>query len=147
MNGNPDGLSILERRSLYPFLSLRYIPDANENLVSTIEYGILFLMAFWSVPAVSAFAKLTKAIHDMAAGEIEVVVVDVDGSPDFYQLPDIRTLYGGLVTVPEGKVEAAFCRDGKIVFATVLGFGDDVNQYYFNARKFLSANGVSKPRN
>ena len=142
MTGNVDGLHILEKYSQIPSSSVRYVADADADVVRSIQNGVLFLVAFWSGPSLNAFSKLTKAIHDTGAGDLEMVAVDVDGSPDVYQLPEIKKLFGGVVTAPPGAREAAFCRNGEIVHAAIIGSGDDPNQYYFNAREFLSSSGV-----
>lgn len=142
MTGNPNGLHILEKYSRIPLSSIRYVADADADVVHSIQHGILFLMAFWSGPSLKAFSNLTKALSDMGAGELELVAVDVDGSLDIYQLPEIKALFGGVVNAPVGKGEAACCRDGRVVHAAILGSGDDTNQYYVNARDFLSFCGV-----
>lgn len=141
MTGNADGLHILEKYSRIPTSSIRYVADADTDIVRSIHNGVLFLVAFWSGPSLNAFSKLTKAIHDMGVGDLEFVAVDVDGSPDIYQLPEIKELFGGVVNAPPGWGEAAFCRDGQIVGTAIIGSGHDPNQYYFNAREFLSSFG------
>ncbi len=142
MAGNSDGLHILEKRSQCPSSSIRYVADADADIVRTIQNGILFLVAFWSGPSLNAFSKLTKALHDRGAGDLELIVVDVDGSPGVYQLREIKELYGGMAIAPPGWGEAAFCRDGQIVHAAIIAAPNDPNQSYFNARALLSAFGV-----
>ncbi|MEZ6138979.1 MAG: hypothetical protein R3B84_00275 [Zavarzinella sp.] len=138
MTGNPNGLHILEKYSRIPASSIRYVANADADIVRSIHNGVLFLVAFWSGPSLSAFSKLTKAIYDMGVDDLEVVAVDVDGSPDIHQLPEFKELFG-VVNAPSGWGEAAFCRNGQIVAAAIIGGGHDPNQYYFNAREFLSS--------
>lgn len=142
MTDNADGLHILETYSRIPLSSIRYMTEADANVIRSIENGILFLVAFWSAPSLNAFSKLTKAIYDRGAGDLELVAVDVDGSSDIYKLTEIKELFGGVVNAPPGWGEAAFCKDGQIVYAAIIGSGDDPNQYYFNAREFLSSSGI-----
>ncbi|QDV29141.1 hypothetical protein Spb1_10100 [Planctopirus ephydatiae] len=139
MTGNADGLQTLEKYSRIPVSSIRYVADADADIVRSIHDGVLFLVAFWSGPSLGAFSKLTKAMHDMGLRDLELVVVDVDGSPGVYQLPEIKELFGGVVNAPPGWGEAAFCRDGQIVAAAVVGRGFDSNEYYFISRKLLSS--------
>jgi hypothetical protein len=62
MNGNPDGHRSLAKYSKLPVERIRYVPDADERVVRAITRGVLFQMAFWSGPAVQAFAKLTEVV-------------------------------------------------------------------------------------
>ena len=137
MTGNADGLRTLEKYSRIPSSSIRYVPNADADIVHSIQNGILFLVAFWSGPALTAFSKLTQILHEMNMDDLDVVAVDVDGSPDVYQLPEIRALFGGVVTAPMGKGEVAFCRDGRVVQAAIISDSYDTNQYTVNAREFL----------
>lgn len=135
MSGNQDGLRILAKYA--EGIDLHYFPNAFAEIVPSIDYGILFLMAFWSGPSISAFVGLTKAMRDLHAVDLELVVIDVDGQPNVYQLPHVNTLYGGAIAAPTGRGEAAFCRQGKIVQGAVLGQGKDVDQFYRNACELL----------
>lgn len=114
MAGNPNGLRSLTKYSKLPVERIRYDPDAEESSVRSIRRGVLFLMAFWSGPSVQAFAKLTEVLARLDAEGLELVVVDVDGSPDLYDLPEFK----GKV---RGYGETAWVRDGKIVATSGLG--------------------------
>lgn len=114
MGGNPDGIRSLAKYSKLPVERIRYVHDAEEATVRSIRRGVLFLMAFWSGPSVQAFAKLTEVLARLDTEGLELVVADVDGSPDLYELPEFK-----------GKVhcagETAWVRDGKIVATSGLG--------------------------
>jgi hypothetical protein len=112
--GNPQGIRSLAKYSKLPVGRIRYVPDADEAAVRSIRRGILFLMSFWSGPSVQAFAKLTEVLASLDAGGLELVVADVDGSPDLYELPEFK----GKV---HGYGETAWVRDGKIVATSGLG--------------------------
>lgn len=114
MGGNPNGLRSLMKYSRLPAERIKYVPDGDENTVQSIGRGILFLMAFWSGPAVQAFAKLTEILATLPAEDLELVVADVDGSPNLYELPEFR----GQVT---GSGETAWVRHGKIVSTSGRG--------------------------
>jgi hypothetical protein len=119
MNGNADGLQSLAKYSKMPMERIKYFPDADESVVRGIERGILFLMAFWSGPSVKAFGKLTEAVsHLDKAQVVQLVVVDVDGSPALYELPEIL----GRV---HGAGETAWVRNGSIVATSGLGLNID----------------------
>jgi hypothetical protein len=108
MNGNPDGLRSLATSSKIPLERIRYVPDAEAVIIQSIERGVLFLMAFWSGPARRAFAALTEALSRLGASDLEVVVVDVDGSPELYDVPEFK----GKV---HGAGETAWIRHGQII--------------------------------
>jgi hypothetical protein len=116
--GNPKGLRSLAKYSKLPIERIRYVPDADAATVRSIRQGILFLMAFWSVSSVQAFAKLTEILGRLGAGSLELVVVDVDGSPELYELPEFK----GKV---HGAGETAWVREGKIVATSGLGLNTD----------------------
>jgi hypothetical protein len=114
MGGNPQGARGLAKYSKLPVGRIRYVPDTDASTVRSIRRGVLFLMAFWSGPAVRAFAQLTEVLDRLNAEGVELVVVDVDGSPDLYELPELK----GKV---HGAGETAWVRDGRIVATSGLG--------------------------
>ena len=115
VQGNPEGLRSLSRYSKVPIERVKYFPDADEGVIKQIDRGILFLMAFWSGPSVTAFAKLTQVVGNLDKREaLKLVVVDVDGSPKLYDVPEF-------VGKIHGDGETAWVRDGKIVVTSGLG--------------------------
>ena len=119
VHGNPEGLRSLAKYSKLPIERVSYLSDADAGVIEQIDRGILFLMAFWSGPSVTAFAKLTQVVGNLdKREELELVVVDVDGSPDLYQLPE----FAGKV---HGTGETAWDREGKIVTTSGLGLNID----------------------
>jgi hypothetical protein len=93
---------------------IRYVPDADEETVRSIRRGVLFLMAYWSGPAVQSFARLTEVLARLDDPRLELVVADVDGAPDLYELPEFK----GKI---RGAGETAWVRDGEIVATSGLG--------------------------
>jgi hypothetical protein len=76
-------------------------------------------MAFWSIYSVQAFARLTELLARLDAEGLELVVVDVDDSPELDTLPEFRgRLY-------HGDGETAWVREGKIVTTSGLGRNTD----------------------
>jgi len=119
MNGNPDGLRSLARYSKLPVERIRYFPDADERVVRAVTRGVLFQMAFWSGPAVQAFAKLTEVIAKLdPEGRIDFVVVDIDGSE---ALSAVSEFLGGV----RGSGETAWVRNGLVVATSGLGLNID----------------------
>ena len=115
MSGNTEGLRSLVKYSKLPIGRVTYLPDADEEIITSIRRGILFLMAFWSGPSVKAFAKLTEVVAKVdKEGALQLVVVDVDGSPALYDVPEF-------VEKVHGAGETAWVRDGKIVATSGLG--------------------------
>ena len=134
--GNPKGLRSLAKYSKLPFERIRYVADTDAATVRSINRGVLFLMAFWSGPALQAFAKLTEVLARLDAESLELVVVDVDGSPDLYELPELK----GEV---HGNGETAWVRDGKIVATSGLGLNTDC--FEPNTLSLLSLSGDGAP--
>ena len=131
MTGNPDGLRSLAKYSKLPVERIRYVPDADERVVRAITRGVLFQMAFWSGPAVQAFAKLTEVVAKLdPEGRIELVVVDIDGSE---ALSAVSEFLGGV----RGAGETAWVRNGSVVATSGLGL--NVECFVPNTRSLLEA--------
>jgi hypothetical protein len=115
MNGNPHGLRSLAKYSKLPIERISYFPDADDNVIRGIERGILFLMAFWSGPSITAFAQITEVISRLDKGRaLQLAVVDVDGSTPLYELPE----FAGRI---HGAGESGWVRDGSIIATSGLG--------------------------
>jgi hypothetical protein len=73
-------------------------------------------MAFWSGTSRQAFAELKRSLETKdPEGRLELVVVDTDGCPSLYELPEF---VGRL----HGHGEAAWVLGGKIVRTSGLGY-------------------------
>lgn len=119
MTGNPDGLLSLAKYSKLPIERIDYRPDADETIIGEIDRGILFLMAFWSGPSITAFTKLTEVVARLDTEvTLQLVVADVDGSPALYEVPEFL----GKV---HGAGETAWIRAGRIVATSGLGLNMD----------------------
>jgi hypothetical protein len=129
MEGNPNGLRSLTKYSKLPVERIKYCPDADEGIVRSIRRGILFFMAFWSGPSVKAFAKLTEVLASLPSHDLELVVVDVDGSAPLYNLPEFKWQISG-------TGETAWVREGKIVATS--GRGLNVECFRPNTLALLS---------
>lgn len=115
MPGNPDGLRSLAKYSKLPIERIRYYPDADEAIICGIERGILFLMAFWSGPSVISFASITEVVFRLDTSHaLQLVVVDLDGSPVFHEIPEFL----GRI---HGAGETAWVRNGSIIATSGLG--------------------------
>ncbi len=119
MSGNLEGLRSLAKYTDLPIERIKYFPDADESVIRSVHRGILFLMAFWSGTSVQAFAKLTEVVARLdLSNAIDRVVVDIDGSPALYELPE----FSGKV---HGHGETAWVRAGNIISTSGLGFNTD----------------------
>jgi hypothetical protein len=95
---------------------LRFLPEADRSVVASIRFGILFIMAFWSGPARKAFAELKRVLATAdPEAQLELVVVDTDGCPDLYELPE----FAGKI---HGAGENAWVRNGRILWTSGLGY-------------------------
>jgi hypothetical protein len=95
---------------------LRFLAQADRSVVESIRFGVLFVMAFWSGTSRRAFAELKRVLAECdTTGRMELVVVDTDGCPDLYDLPEF-------LGKMHGHGETAWVKDGKIVRTSGLGF-------------------------
>ena len=98
---------------------LRFLATADRSVISTIKFGVLFVMAFWSGPSRQGFAHLKRILTTLDPdGRIEVVVVDTDGCPDLYETPEF---VGNL----HGWGEVAWVQDGHVVFTSGKGYNPE----------------------
>jgi hypothetical protein len=82
--------------------------------ITSIQKGIVFLMAEWSGQAKWAHKHLTAFLDKQKSKVEKFVCIDVDREPGVYDLPE----FSGKI---HGFGEAAVVKDGRIVFVTVLG--------------------------
>jgi hypothetical protein len=102
----------------------RFYSEADRTVITTIRCGVLFVMAFWSGPARKAFAELKRVLETVdPGGRIELVVVDTDGCPDLYDLPE----FVGKLT---GAGEAAWILNGQILRASGHGYHPECFEPY-----------------
>jgi hypothetical protein len=106
--------------NLYLPLSLlkrtRFYSEADQSILGTIRCGVLFVMGFWSGTSRNAFAELKRVLEaNDPNGRIELIVVDTDGCPSLYELPEF-------VGKLHGNGEAAWVLEGKIVSRSGFGY-------------------------
>jgi hypothetical protein len=127
-------LKSLATKAGLPEHRLRFYAHADETIFSTVQHGIVFIMAFWSGPAHSALKLLGETIRQLDLEErLELVILDTDGIPRLYDHPpfgdDQSTKLGG-------HGEAAWFRDGCVesVYTGDLGAPES---FYENFTKKL----------
>jgi hypothetical protein len=95
---------------------VRFLPTADRTVFSTIQFGVLFVMAWWSGHARRGFAELMRVLAALdPGGRLEVVVVDTDGCPDLYECPE----FAGQL---HGWGEVAWVRGGRVVNTSGVGY-------------------------
>jgi hypothetical protein len=82
--------------------------------ITSIQRGIVFVMAEWSGQAKWAHKQLVDFLAEHRTPPEHLTCIDVDRQPDVYDLPE----FSGKI---HGYGEAAAVRDGRIVFVTTLG--------------------------
>ena len=133
MEGNPRGLEILAKYWPVPPNRYRYLADTDASVIKSIDRGILFLMAFWSGPSMKAMGKLFEVIARVDPNrELDLVIVDVDGAPELYDVPGLQIL---------GYGETAWVHRGAIV--STSGVGLHVECYEPNTRELLAMGRAS----
>jgi hypothetical protein len=81
-------------------------PSADATTIESIERGVLFVDASWSVPSLHARGALEVRIEDLP---IELVITDIDRSPALSEMP-------ALADKLTGAGESIWVRDGAICF-------------------------------
>jgi hypothetical protein len=82
--------------------------------ITSIQRGIVFLMATWSGGSQWAFPKLVSFLEQHDTPSEQLHVFDVDQHPELYDLPELA----GKI---HGWGETLVIKDGRIVFFTRLG--------------------------
>ncbi len=114
--GNPNGMLSLVKSSKIPIERIRYLPDSTTSVIAEVKCGMLFVMAFWSVPSIKAFHHLTEIVSRLdPEGRLEFVVVDTDGAEEFYKHPEFKDKLSG-------AGEVAWINGGVIQCTSGLGY-------------------------
>lgn len=117
--GNPDGMKSLAKFSQMPVERIAYYPDAGTHIVQEIDFGLLFIMAFWSGPSVEAFRKITEILNRVDPdAKLEFVTIDTDGAQSFNTHPCFIDRMGGWG-------EIAWIDDGVIQSTSGLGYNPE----------------------
>lgn len=119
--GDVSSLKSLAAKAGLPGHRLRFHAQADETIFSTVEHGVVFIMAFWSGPAHLALQLLGETIRHLDTEErLELVILDTDGIPHLYDHPpfgdDKHTKLGGWG-------EAAWVRNGHVEAVSTSGSG------------------------
>jgi hypothetical protein len=110
---------------------MRFLDECDRSVIDTIRFGVLFVMAFWSMPAVKAFTHLKRVLEDVDPdGWLELVVVDTDGSGNLHEVPE----FCGCKL--SGSGETFWIHDGRILFTSVPGYNPDC--FEPNTRRLLA---------
>lgn len=132
MLGNRKGADILQRHTTLPATRWDYYAQADRSLVAGMDLGLLFLVAFWSGPALASFSRLTEALQSFAEEEIHLTVVDVDGADDLCRLDGLRE-----IACLYGTGELVFIHGGQIR-QIIRGGNASVEEYKQHIETFLA---------
>ncbi|MFC5454090.1 hypothetical protein [Prosthecobacter fluviatilis] len=115
MPGSTEVLKRMLKDSNGAYSDFEYVPNSTETDLM-IDCGVLFLMAFWSGPAVMGFKNLCESLHaiELPSGFL-FRVLDWDGATHFLDRLSQHDLIIG------GNAEAFWFRKGKIIAATHVG--------------------------
>lgn len=95
---------------------IRYLAAADRSVFGTIQFGVLFVMAWWSGPSHQGWFKLKQVLTALDPnGRLEVIMVDTDGCPDLYECPE----FAGQL---HGWGEVAWVRCGQVVRTSGTGY-------------------------
>jgi hypothetical protein len=108
----------------------RFYSVSDRAVLATIQFGVLFVMAFWSGPARRAFYELKRVLEAIDTdGRLELVFVDADGCEDLYDLPEFAK------SKLTSAGETAWIRAGKIIQTS--GYGYHPECFEPNTRQLL----------
>lgn len=121
----------LARLSKLPIERIQYFPESDTSLIDGVERGVLFIIAWWSGPAVQAFSLLGEVLGRLdPEGTLEFLVIDTDGARPFYFHPAFKgTLHG--------SGETAWIQGGVIQRTSGLGYNPDC--FESNTKRLLDA--------
>jgi hypothetical protein len=107
---NKDKFAAPDR--VYPVTSLEHFS------ISTIQQGIVFVMAVWSGPARKAYQVLKTVLEQPAFLDVRLYVINIDQlTPEFVERELPGASFGG-------SGETFWVKNGKIMHA-IRGFGAD----------------------
>lgn len=119
MPGNPDGRERLKGYHPGPDIGYDYFPNERDDLLR-IDHGVLFLMAFWSAPAIIAFENLCQALDNTELPDgFRFRVLDIDGATN--SLADLATHD----VILGGNGEAYWFKNGETFTATSVATATD----------------------
>jgi hypothetical protein len=98
----------------------KYAPDVAErielispnqlSMLDEVECGVLFVMAFWSVPSIRMFSTLAKVLYAVdRQGRARLLVIDTDDIGHLNQSPPFNEVVMG------GNGETFWIHQGRIV--------------------------------
>ncbi len=100
----------------------------NTTTITSIQRGIVFLMAEWSGPAIQAYQKLLDCLKQRGIPPEQLYILNIDYHPELNDVPELA----GKI---HGWGEAAIVKAGKITFVIVLG--KDQHQIQQNCDELL----------
>lgn len=101
--------------------------------ITSIQRGIIFLMAEWSGPAQLACRQLIDFLQQRGIPSEQLHVLNVDHHPELYNMPE-------LVGKIHGWGETAIVKDGRIVF--VIDLGKNPHQFQKQCNELLQAYSI-----
>jgi hypothetical protein len=109
---------------------LRFLEECDRSVIDTLRFGVLFVMAFWSGLSRMGIERFKCVLETVdPEGRLELIVVDTDGCPDLYHVPELR---GDL----HGYGEVAWISEGRILFTSGRGYNPDC--FEPNTRRLLA---------
>jgi hypothetical protein len=95
---------------------VRYFALGDRGVIELIDFGILFVTAWWSGTSRCALAHLRPTLDRLDPGcRLDLAIVDTDGAPDLHETP-------GLAGTLHGHGETAWVDSGRIVRTSGIGF-------------------------
>jgi hypothetical protein len=114
MSGVQDGLQRLHEYSRDTFSASEFVPNAEEADLR-VTNGLVFLIAFWSGPAIVGFKNICAALSKIAVPQGFVFrVPDWDGAAQFIEHFQHEGVFVG------GNAEALWYKNGTVVAGTSL---------------------------
>ncbi|MFA8019482.1 hypothetical protein [Bremerella cremea] len=107
--GELDGHELLRKYSRVPVDQIEFVAKPTLETIAGIKRGLLFLVAFWSGPAMRAFGTLTEELADLDFYKYRFVAGDIDGAEELRELQEVgdslMTGDGKTLWIHEGTVQ------------------------------------------
>lgn len=114
---------------------VRFLAEANRTVFETLRFGILFVMAFWNGTSSHSFTWLKRCLlKNDPEGLLEVLVVDTDGCPDLYEVPE-------LLGKMHGNGEVVWILEGRIL--GTASFGSHPDEFDTLTKQLLARRSAS----
>jgi len=127
----------VEKHSALPIQRLRVLRSFDEVRLAQMRYGVVFVFAAWSGPAVEGLQRFTKVMKSLDIRSLDLVVLDIDCLTE----DSASQLFGVPSFTTGGWGETLWVRDGRVI-ARVLAHTAPESSIEQHTRELLDDNAA-----